>query len=84
MKRDLKGWGPFASHLLPEERTARIRCLRGLVMAYRGTDGKRVNVLLRQAESEPAMLENARLTLVALSEAQLRPIWNAYVSVEIE
>ncbi|MCJ2056654.1 hypothetical protein MKL09_08810 [Methylobacterium sp. J-048] len=84
MKRDLKGWGPFASHLLPEERSARIRCLRGLVMAYRGTDGKRVNALLRAAEDDPALLESARLSLAALSEAQLRPIWNAYVSMEIE
>lgn len=84
MKRDLKSWGPFARHLLPEERTARIRCLRGLVMAYRGTDGKRVNALLRAAEDDPAVLESARLTLAALSEPQLRPIWNAYVSMEID
>lgn len=83
MKRDLKGWGPFAPHLLPEERTARIRCLRGLVMAYRGTDGARINTMLREAEAEPVLLEVARLALVELSEAQLRPIWGAYTSVEV-
>lgn len=83
MRRDLKGWGPFAAHLTPEERTARIRCVRGLVMAYRGTDGTRINAMLREAETEPALLEAARLALVALSEAQLRPIWTAYTAVEI-
>ena len=83
MKRDLRGWGPFASHLLREEQTARIRCLRGLVMAFRGTDGARINVLLREAERDPAMLEVARLALTDLSDAQLRPIWTAYLSVEV-
>lgn len=83
MKRDLKGWGPFAHHLLPDERKARIRCLRALAVTYLGPRGAEVNRMLRQAEDDPTMLDGLRDLLTAMPEADLRRIWTAYVAVEV-
>nr|USU32919.1 hypothetical protein NG677_04250 [Methylobacterium sp. OTU13CASTA1] len=83
MKRDLKGWGPFAVHMMPEDRRACLRCLRTILSLLYGSRAGQVMDLVRRAEDDGDLLAPACAALTALPEADRRRIVMAYAAVEV-
>lgn len=75
-------WGPFAPSLSPAERVARLRALRALAHLLLGLRGRDLCRLLREAESDDALLGVVALTIDTLPSRDRRNLLASYGALE--
>lgn len=75
-------WGPFADGLDLAERRARLRALRSVVHLLIGPRAGQLRVLLKEAESDAAVLAAALRALDALAPLDRRRVLASYAAIE--
>ncbi|SOR30302.1 conserved protein of unknown function [Methylorubrum extorquens] len=75
-------WGPFAEGLDPAERCARLRTLRSIVHLLIGPRAGQLRALLKEAESDAAVLPAALKALDALAPLDRRRVLASYAAIE--
>jgi hypothetical protein len=74
-------WGPFASHIEPGERIARLRCLMAIAHLSCGPRSVELVYRLRTAEADAAALPKALAALNRLAPLDRRRIWASYAAL---
>lgn len=75
-------WGPFADSLDLAERRARLRALRSVVHLLIGPRAGQLRALLKEAESDAALLPAALKALDALTPLDRRRVLASYAAIE--
>ena len=74
-------WGPFAEHVEPAERVARLRCLRTIAHLLLGPRGIELKAHLCRAETDQAALPYALDALNRLASRDRRSVLASYVAL---
>jgi hypothetical protein len=73
-------WGPWSPAIDAGERRCQLRCLSGLIAAYRGSADPLISVL-RSAESDDAVLQDAAVQFDRLPTRVLRNVVSIFGAI---
>jgi hypothetical protein len=74
-------WGPFATGIDRVELVAQLRSLRAIVRLSTGSRGSHLEALLKQAETDTAVLAAASTALGRLDPLDRRRVWSSYAGL---